>query len=320
MSADTVSITSTQGHVVKSAPWTFTWDVRPYANSYEPIHLRVADRAGNETTYGQGYYVDGAGPTANFQSFPGVVGRGRTALNAYALDRSGVDRTEWWVDGVRRGSGEQYVHDFGIRGRTARVTFKAYDEVGNVTSITRNVIVDVTGPAVTWVSPKPGAVVRGPEVTTSFRAVDANTESVVVLDRSRGAVMTCKPVCTLVRKLADGKREIRWTVEDRLGNRTTARRTVVVDSTRPQLKVTKAPKNKAKVKGTVKVTASASDKNGVARVELLVNGKVVAKDAKAAYKFSVNTKKYGKKIKVQLRAYDKAGNVTKTSTRTWYRR
>ncbi len=34
---------------------------------------------------------------------------------------------------------------------------------------------------------------------------------------------------------------------------------------------------------------------------------------------AVNTKKYGKKLEVQLRGFDKAGNVTKTSTRTWRR-
>jgi hypothetical protein len=85
------------------------------------------------------------------------------------------------------------------------------------------------------------------------------------------------------------------------------------------LTVTTAPRNGAKVNGTVKVKASASDKNGVARVELLINGKVVAKDAKAAYQFTINTKKYGKKFTIQVRAYDKAGNVRYATKRTWHR-
>jgi hypothetical protein len=38
-------------------------------------------------------------------------------------------------------------------------------------------------------------------------------------------------------------------------------------------------------------------------------GKVVATDAKAGYQFTLNPKKYGKKFTVQMRAYDKAGNV-----------
>lgn len=59
--------------------------------------------------------------------------------------------------------------------------------------------------------------------------------------------------------------------------------------------------------------------SGVNRVELLVNGKVVAKDVTAGYRFAINTKKYGKKIRIQLRAYDRADNHTVTSTRTWHR-
>jgi hypothetical protein len=71
--------------------------------------------------------------------------------------------------------------------------------------------------------------------------------------------------------------------------------------------------------GTVKVSVKAADASGIARVELLVNGKVVAKDTKAGYVLSVNTKKQKKAMKVQVRAYDKLGNVTHTSSRTWYR-
>jgi hypothetical protein len=94
---------------------------------------------------------------------------------------------------------------------------------------------------------------------------------------------------------------------------------VIVDNTKPALTITSGPKNGAKVKGTVTVKASATDKNGISRVELLINGRLVAKDVKAGYSFAVNTKKYAKKIKIQLRAYDKAGNSRLTATRTWHR-
>ncbi|GID95545.1 Ig-like domain-containing protein [Amorphoplanes digitatis] len=84
----------------------------------------------------------------------------------------------------------------------------------------------------------------------------------------------------------------------------------------PTLSITKAPKSKAKVKGTVKVAVQAS---GIARVELLTNGKVIAKDTTSAYLLSVNPTKQPKTMKVRIRAYDKLGNVAYTGTRTWYR-
>ena len=64
----------------------------------------------------------------------------------------------------------------------------------------------------------------------------------------------------------------------------------------------------------------ASDAGGIARVELIVNGKVVSRDTKSGYLLSVNTRKQKKTMKVRVRAYDKAGNVTWTTTRTWYRK
>lgn len=58
----------------------------------------------------------------------------------------------------------------------------------------------------------------------------------------------------------------------------------------------------------------------VPRAELLINGKVVAKATKFPYKLTVNTRKQKKTMKVQIRAYDKAGNTTTTKIRAWYRR
>ncbi|MBG0560501.1 Ig-like domain-containing protein [Actinoplanes aureus] len=97
-------------------------------------------------------------------------------------------------------------------------------------------------------------------------------------------------------------------------------RTAITHNQGPTVSITKAPRNKAKVKGTVKVYVKAADAAGVARVELVVNGKVVSKDVKAGYVLSVNTAKRKKRMKVQVRAYDKLGNVTYTTIRTWYRK
>ena len=118
---------------------------------------------------------------------------------------------------------------------------------------------------------------------------------------------------------SDGRHTVTWEVCDGVGNVRRLTRTVTVDNTKPTLRITSGPGDGAKVSSTVTVTASASDRNGVDRVELLVNGKVVARDTTAGYRFSIDPRKYGKTIKVQLRAYDRAGNSAITSTRTWHR-
>jgi hypothetical protein len=67
------------------------------------------------------------------------------------------------------------------------------------------------------------------------------------------------------------------------------------------------------------VGVKATDASGIARVELLINGKVVATDTKAGYVLAFKTKAPKKTMKVQVRAYDKLGNVKYTTTRTWKR-
>lgn len=106
---------------------------------------------------------------------------------------------------------------------------------------------------------------------------------------------------------------------DLAGNVATTTRYVTVDNTAPAVAVTRAPANGARVRGTVRVSANARDRSGINRVDLLVNGRMVASDSRAGYAFGVPTQKFGKKFSVRLRAYDRAGNVTYTPARTWRR-
>jgi predicted secreted protein len=307
------------------SPLTLVWNT--VGQDDDPF-IVLTDRAGNEAHHRTGYRVDNqAPPIANLlwkRTVGGGVfgapppfagGTGRFEVVAVPADKTGTSRYEFRVDGKLISADGSW--NTGAVDRTVTVEVKAWDGAGNTSSRTFNVIVDNTAPRITSVTPANGKLIRGRKLTSAVTATD---ESGLWMTQLAGAdVDAVAPYRSTIAAGRDGKKTLTWTVTDRAGNRSVARRVVTVDNTKPKLKVTKAPKNKAKVKGTVKITASASDRNGVARVELLVNGKVVAKDTKAAYKFSLNTRKYGKKIKVQLRAYDKAGNVTTTSTRTWRR-
>jgi hypothetical protein len=106
---------------------------------------------------------------------------------------------------------------------------------------------------------------------------------------------------------------------DKAGNRADFERSIIADNTLPAVKITSGPKNKAKVKGTVKLTATASDHHGVRRVELLINGNVVQKDDTAPYAFSFTASSQPRKMKVQVRALDNAGNYKYDTARTYKR-
>jgi hypothetical protein len=207
-------------------------------------------------------------------------------------------------------------YNFGTTPRTATVDVLVRDVAGNVATKAFTLIVDPAGPTITSLSPSNGALVRGSTIYATIHATDPDG---VAFPEVNGCYCTAGPDRLFVAAGADGRKTLVFRVYDNLLNFTTVTRTVIVDNTRPALAITSAARSGARVKGIVKINASASDRNGVARVELLINGKVVARDVSAGYNFAVNTKKYGKKLRVQLRAYDRAGNSTSTSTRTWHR-
>ncbi|WP_433792632.1 galactose oxidase-like domain-containing protein [Actinoplanes sp. CA-252034] len=120
-------------------------------------------------------------------------------------------------------------------------------------------------------------------------------------------------------KAKDGTATMTVRVYDSLNNLTQITRKVVVDSRRPTLKITSAPANNSRLRKKVTVTATAADKNVVTRVELLIDGKVVATDRKAAYRLTLDPAKYGRKFTMRVRAYDRAGNVMYSTKRTYRR-
>jgi hypothetical protein len=271
---------------------------------------------------GTAAFADASGPTIAITSqVPGHVKGQDDGLTVTVTDPDGVAGYEVFWDGTSHGQVPGLWGDLGWEGAHT-IEVRASDKLGNASRKTETVVVDRSGPAVTWLAPRSGALVRGKSVWTAISVTD-RTSYEGYLDPGKVVGPTTGTTSGKLQGYAavgrDGQFTITWVLHDGLGNANYVSRDVIVDNTKPKLTVTSAPKNKAKVHGKVKVKAAASDKNGVAKVQLLVNGKVVATDYKSGYSFTVNTKKYGKKFKVKIRAYDRAGNVTTTSTRTWRR-
>ncbi|MEV6305774.1 S8 family serine peptidase [Actinoplanes sp. NPDC051861] len=199
-----------------------------------------------------------------------------------------------------------------------------HDRAGNFSSLHRQVRVDNEPPAGGWVTPAHGRRFRGAFVATLSGLDDLSGMPKAELwanGKYVGADFAEPYELTVRPGTYSGNVILTWRVTDRFGQwRHVPDRLVIADNRAPSVSISKAPKNKAKVKGTVKVYVKASDASGVARVELIVNGKVVSRDATAGYVLSVNTKKQKKTMKVRVRAYDKLGNVTYTTIRTWYRK
>jgi subtilisin family serine protease len=186
----------------------------------------------------------------------------------------------------------------------------------------RAVTVDRTAPATSFRSPASGARVRG-ITTVSARATDNVKVSKVVLmagTRVVGTDTTSPYAFKWNTAKYRGAVFLTLKAYDHAGQVTSARRTVRVDNVAPSVLITSAPVNgKKRIRGTANVTARSSDASGINRMELLVNGKIVQRYAGTAHRFAVKTSSFGKVLKVQVRAYDRAGNARVTPVRTWRR-
>jgi len=205
---------------------------------------------------------------------------------------------------------------------TLTTGFVTYGEVRADQAV---ITVDTVAPKVTGATPKQSTRFRGTVAVGATGVSDTGGAGVAYAALYADGKLVGKDTTSpYAVKYNSGRRngtvKLQWRVYDRAGNGPAIyNRSLIADNTVPKVKITSGPKNGAKVKGTVTVKASASDASGIARVELLINGKVVAKDTKSAYSFKIKVSKYGKKIKVQVRAYDKVGNAAKTTIRTWKR-
>ncbi|AGL13701.1 Ig-like domain-containing protein [Actinoplanes sp. N902-109] len=319
-----------------AAPWEITFDPLNFLDQNVTLTLIAVDSAGNGTrSEPVTVYVDRWGPSYTIDN-PAEPGWGwyvsvHQPIRISASDRAGLDRVELVQKGkvVRsvslgiKTSGKASLSlDPATKNGGATVTIRLFDRFGNVTSNDFWATVDNDKP--TGVFRPSGTYLKG---TIDAWPFDQNDNTYVrsmrsYLDDHKGGYATTQyplDVWINTRVVKDGKHTLSFELTDLAGNTGAVRRTVYIDNTVPSVSLSSAPKNKAKLKKKVTLKAKASDKYGVAKVQLLVNGKVAATDTKAGYQFTLNPKKYGKKFTVQLRAYDKAGNVRYSAKRSYSR-
>ena len=320
------------------APAELEWDPQDFVNQDVRLSLIAIDSAGDwHETAPVTVYVDRWGPAYQLAN-PPEPGWGGWYVSVHqpiklsATDRAGVNRAELLqngrlvrtVDLSNKVSGNVSLGlDPATENGPLTLTIRLVDRFGNVTSNDfTEAVVDNDPP--TGVFRPSGTYLRGTFTSWPYSEHDnvyVRSMASYLDDHKGGGVTDREPFSVRVNSHAvkDGRHTLTFELTDLAGNTGFSRRTVYIDNTLPSIAVTKAPANKAKLTRTVTLKAKAGDAYGVAKVQLLVNGKVVATDTKAGYQFTLNPKKYGKKFTVQMRAYDRAGNVRYSAKRTYRR-
>ncbi|HJV36669.1 S8 family serine peptidase [Geomonas sp.] len=120
------------------------------------------------------------------------------------------------------------------------IAVEATDNLGSTSTDTRTIILDTAAPAVSLSVPADNSVTAQPLLTVTGSVSDANIASVsaAVGDSAPLAATLIGNSFTVTVTLAQGSNNVVIVATDRAGNSSTTKRTVTLDTTRPQLAVT----------------------------------------------------------------------------------
>ena len=222
--------------------------------------------------------------------------------------------SEFWSD-HQRVKQYQGAHDESYGGVRINLDNDYLDVAANST-----IMPDTTPPTTAFVAPASGALLHGISSVIASAADPSGISRVELL--VNGQLIDSHSSAPWVFRWASGGTNgqviLGLRAYDLRGNVQLAQTRVSVDNTLPTVRITKGPADHARVSGTTAVLVTATDTSGIAGVELWINGKRTTSDSTRPYQFRINTSRYPRRMTVQVRAVDRAGNAT-TLTRTWRR-
>jgi subtilisin family serine protease len=313
-----------------SEPYTEEWFTATAGEGPHTLTVKAYDRAGNVRTSAEvGVIVDYSSPETRITApVQNAYVRGAVQVSATASDTIGVvTRVELYADGTLLGTAASQPYTVSwdttaVADGPHSLTSKAYDAAGNVRTSTAVVVnVDNLLPEAALTAPVPGSFLKDNVVLA------ATVSDNLALDRVefyRGTTLigtdTTSPYAVSWNTwgVADGAQTLSVKAYDRAGNvRTSGGVGVTVDNTAPATAIT-TPAQNAWVRGTVPVSATASDTIGVERVEFYAGSTLLGTATTAPYAVSWDTTAVanGSAVTLTTRAYDQAGNVTVSAGRT----
>ncbi|OJT24354.1 hypothetical protein BO221_14385 [Archangium sp. Cb G35] len=303
-----------------TAPYSVAWNSGSWANGSHTLSARAYDSLNNVatsaavpvTTVQPNTTVSLTSPSNN------AYVKGLVPLTATATDSQGVVKVEFYVDGTLLGTDTTAPYELSwdstpVADGAYTLSAKAYGPLGiPSTSLPATVYVDNNAPAVALASPAPGAFLRS---TVSLSATASDTVGVARVEFYDGTALigsdTTVPYSMNwnTTSVTGGAHTLTAKAIDGAGNVTTsASVAVTVDNTSPTVAFA-TPANNTTVRGSVLVSATASDNLAVARVEFYAEGTLLGTDTSAPFEVSWNSATMADGFRVlNAKAYDSAGN------------
>lgn len=317
--------------VGSSAPYSAWWDTtREASDSAHILSARAIDTSGNEASSSAIWVqVDNTPPYVYLASpADGSLVSGVVTIQAFAWDGVGMDKVDFYVDGVLVGSSSTYPYTASWDvsalsvGSTHVVQAKAYDQVGHesVSNIANVSVADTTAPTVLITSPIGGAAVSG---MTDINASASDDVGVTKVEFYADGNLLATSLSTPYSVSWDttiyphnSQHILTAKAYDATGNVGVVSTSVVIyDITSPNVLII-SPANGSTVRknSTVTIAADASDISGINKVEFYVNNSLRCTDTTSAYSCNwLVPAKPRVSYNLQAKAYDSAGNISTSS-------
>ncbi|ATB39243.1 hypothetical protein CYFUS_004687 [Cystobacter fuscus] len=313
-----------------SAPYTMTWNTLFTSDGIHTLTAKAFDTTGLASTSPAIWVtLDKTAPSTADISAPATGSRlqGLVQISATASDNIGVVKVEFFVDGtlLDTDTSAPYAvgwNTVGVADGDHRLSVKAHDGAGNVRTslVDVSVMIDNTPPEAALVSPARDTWLRG---TLLLEATASDGVGVTRVEFYDGATLlgsdTSAPYALdwNTSGAADGARTLTVKAFDATGNvRTSTGVAVTVDNTAPVTAVT-APTQGAFVRGTVPISATASDNLEVEKVEFYAGTTLLGTNTLAPHAVSWDTTAVADGlVTLTTKAYDRVGHVTVSASRT----
>ncbi len=235
-----------------TAPYTWVWNSAAAGTGSHSLKARAFDACGNaawSTSVSVQVAIDTTAPMVSLTApAAGAIVRGIVPLQATSSDAFGVTRVEFFLDGalIATDSNAPYAASWNTVAAASglhTLQAKAYDTSGNVGSsatVSVNVANDLGVPAVSFLAPTGGAIVRS---TVAVQASATDDVAVVRVDLAADGVTigtdTTAPYAFSWNStnVAEGVHTLTLRAYDAASNLGTATRSVTVDNIHPQVRI-----------------------------------------------------------------------------------
>ena len=294
----------------EAGPWTLTWNTETVSSGSHTITVLAYDAKGNVGESGDTSIIVDQNVLALDETFSDRDGNG-DAYDAAGWSGSFVLASDNHTVGP---AGSQSAHGYASSGINCITGTKSKSMSRSVSlsdnpQLTYRRKLDLkaainTGTTAAFAVKVNGTKVDGKSVTYANHGESSWTERAVDLSAYANQSVTLTFETSAYSNICMEVYAKAWIDDIEIGNPQRD-----ADASAPVANIT-APAGGASISGAVDITASASDDTGVAKVELYVDGNLVAADTSAPYSYTWNTLDIEDGVHhIMAKAYDAAGNV-----------